>query len=49
MNGIIDREEDIAKEVKRVTKEYEWKNYKILHSNDWKWGSEFFRINYGQI
>ena len=41
MNGIIDTDEDITEAVKRVTKKFGWKNYKILHTDDWKWDSDF--------
>ena len=42
-NEVIQKitEEDITEAVKRVTKKFGWKYYKILHNDDWKWESDF--------
>ena len=40
----MDDETDITEEVKRVTKRFGWKNFKILHNDDWKWDSPFAGI-----
>ena len=39
--GTMDDESDISEEVKRVTKRFGWKNFKILCDDDWKWDSNF--------
>ena len=40
----MDDETDITEEVKRVTKRFGWKIFKILHNDDWKWDSPFAGI-----
>ena len=49
MNGISDTPTDIKEEVKRVTKKFGWKKYKILHSDDCKWDSEFAELIMGKL
>ena len=42
-------EEDITKAVKRVTKKFGWKKYKILHNDDLKWDSDFAGLNMNKL
>ena len=39
--GTMDGDNDIKEEVKRVTKKYGWKSFKILEKEDYKWDSNF--------
>ena len=39
--GTMDCDNDIKEEVKRVTKKYGWKSFKILDKEDYKWDSVF--------
>ena len=39
--GLMDAEKDLTEEVKRVTKKYGWKQFKILDNEDWRSESNF--------
>ena len=42
--GLVDDEKDLTEEIKRVTKKYGWKTFKILDNDDWRSDSNFAGI-----
>ena len=41
---MVDDEKDLTEEIKRVTKKYGWKTFKILDNDDWRSDSNFAGI-----